>query len=201
MDTRYRLFILLALGLMSGLAASGYHCDGCSVASLNAAQRAAADAPVTSPSWSRGYRLWGASYDVVGDIGDHVLARCYDAGGYSTGSFIVLFGSSREVNFGERCDVFVDFSIHKGASVVVLGRRLCTHKCCVSDIPLDMVPDEFPTQGQLLLRVDESILLLQSHTVVRGTIVGFRDVDSSYDAARNITPGWDKLQIIQVVAR
>jgi len=180
---RMMSFIILSIGF--ALIFMGSHGSGCNCEYTT-------KQPVRSDSW------WDVEYDAVGRIGDHILARCYDAGGYASGSFIILIGDYQSVDLGERCDAYVSFTFieGKGASSIPIQDG------CGSSVSISQVPSGFPTSGTVLLRVQESILLVPPNAKVRATISGYQaPTNPTYHIykIRNITPGWDELKIRQVL--
>jgi len=129
---RMMSFIILSIGF--ALIFMGSHGSGCNCEYTT-------KQPVRSDSW------WDVEYDAVGRIGDHILARCYDAGGYASGSFIILIGDYQSVDLGERCDAYVSFTFieGKGASSIPIQDG------CGSSVSISQVPSGFPTTGTVLL--------------------------------------------------
>lgn len=144
-----------------------------------------------------GYKMTDLSYKIQGMVGDHLLARCYDAGGEATGSFIILFGSYSSEDFGEYCDTFIDLVIISGDDHIAAPHlwppcKQAKERGLPDKLPVEYAPSEYPTKGRLFVRVKEEALLLKPRETFEGILYA-QSMERD-----NIYPGWNYLDIVRI---
>lgn len=129
----------------------------------------AAEIIASSHTWSE------ASLRVQVRLGDHYMARCYDQGGESSWSWVILFGSGRSQDYGERCDTFALVSIEAHANDVRVPECFWD-ECPQRTLPVSYIPAHLPVEGKVLVLIPEAISLFRPGSLVDGWLVAGQTV-------------------------